>query len=103
MIVHDFHVFRALIPGKTDAPLHVDADAVLPGTVTEQCLKSITRQCLQCIQGIGAIKNAKPLDRLPVKTGKPLHKFPAVELRRVFAFKILDHLKHTIGYGLRQP
>ena len=51
MVVHYLHVFGACFrPAKTDAPLIVDPDAVLAGSIALQSLQSIARWHTQIVQ-----------------------------------------------------
>jgi hypothetical protein len=44
VLVHNLDVFRACLrPAKTDAPLVIDADAVLPFPVTVQRFEMVSR------------------------------------------------------------
>ena len=58
MVVNDFNtVGVALTPGKADAPLAVDADAVLTGPVAFQGLQAISRRNAQVIQRNCIVQN----------------------------------------------
>lgn len=51
MVIHDFDVFRtSRRPTKTQTPLFIDADAVLPGTIAFQRLKPIAWRNPQVVQ-----------------------------------------------------
>ena len=51
MVVHNFHVKCILaLPAEADAPLVIDADAVLAVPVTLQRFESITRRGAQIVQ-----------------------------------------------------
>lgn len=57
MVIDDFDVCRADIrPDETDAPLVVDAGAVLPMPVASQCFQAIAGWRLQEIQGLRCIQ-----------------------------------------------
>ncbi len=57
MIVCYFY-FSCLVVGpfKANAPLVIDADAILPGTVALELLESVPRDHLQILQRIGIIQ-----------------------------------------------
>src|SRR2546430_539760 len=57
MIIHNLHVVSiTLVPAKADAPLFVDADAVLPGSISGQLFQSITRNCSKIFKLFGRIE-----------------------------------------------
>jgi hypothetical protein len=49
----------SIAPHKTDTPLIVDAYTVLPGTVTFQLMKSVTRRNSQIRQTFGRVQHQK--------------------------------------------
>lgn len=58
MIVNNLYVFRcAFPPPKTDPPLIVDPDAVLPFSVTGQRLESISWNCRDVFQLFSVIEH----------------------------------------------
>jgi hypothetical protein len=57
MIINDLNFFCPLfIPNKADAPLIIDTNAVLAGTVTFERLKAISRRYFQIIQPDGNLE-----------------------------------------------
>ena len=51
VVIHYLYVFSARFrPAKADAPLIIDANAVLPEAVAPQCFKAIARRHPQVIQ-----------------------------------------------------
>jgi len=55
MIINNFDAFRASIrPTKADSPLIIDANAVLTGTITRECLKAIAGWNPQAACGLGS-------------------------------------------------
>jgi hypothetical protein len=68
VIVDDFHfVTIAIAPNKTDPPLIVDPNRVLPFTVSMQCFQLISGRRRQNAQLRGCVKleqfpNGNPLD-----------------------------------------
>jgi len=60
MIIRDFDLIGiAFTPLKTDTPLVVDTDAVLPGAVAGKFLQSVTWRYIQIIQPFGRIQNGQ--------------------------------------------
>lgn len=56
MIIHDFNVkCVAALPGKTYTPLIINADAVLPFSVTSEPLQMISRRNAQEIECFGGV------------------------------------------------
>ena len=57
VVIDDFNVVDTIgFPYKTDAPLIIDANAVLAAPITGQCFQSITRRRPHCIQSHSSIK-----------------------------------------------
>ena len=51
MVIYDFHIFCPRIcPIKANSPLIVYADAILTGTITPECFKTIAGWHLQIIE-----------------------------------------------------
>jgi len=50
MIVNEFDAFRAIVPDKTEAPLIVDTDAVLPFSIASQGFQTIARRTSQIVK-----------------------------------------------------
>ena len=51
MIVNDLNILRTrFCPDKTDSPLVVDANTVLPLSIARKCLEPVTRRCAQEVQ-----------------------------------------------------
>ena len=66
MVVDNFDVFGAAIfPDKANAPLIVDADRMLPATVTLECLKAVTRRPAKIVEGVGIGNHRELSDRDP--------------------------------------
>lgn len=58
MVINNFNTMRASIsPGKADAPLAVDADAVLPGSVAFEGFQPVPWGNAQVIQGDGVVQD----------------------------------------------
>jgi len=57
MVVNDLDVFRPCGgPPEANSPLVVDADAVLPGTVTRQSFQAVARRRLEELQRFRSIQ-----------------------------------------------
>ena len=57
VVINDFDIMRiALLPSKTDPPLIVDANAVLPHSITGELLESVTRRHAQVLQRGGRVE-----------------------------------------------
>ena len=60
MVVDDFHIVGiAVFPDKADAPLLVDANAVLAEAITFEGLESITRRCVQILENSRPVQDEK--------------------------------------------
>src|SRR5690349_12605153 len=58
VIVNDLDVIGVpVFPSKTNAPLIVDADAVLAGAIARQLLRSIPGESMQVVQGCRGIQD----------------------------------------------
>ena len=65
MIVHDPHVARPVVDlPKTDAPSHVDPNAVPAGPVTPQCLQPTAAQRGQIAERFRVVQQSRPARRL---------------------------------------
>jgi len=61
MIIHYPDVVGiSTLPFKTDAPLVVDANAVLTLSVARQFLKAVRRRYAQILQDLGSVQDFKP-------------------------------------------
>jgi hypothetical protein len=61
MIVHYLDVVGIpTVPFKTDAPLVVNANAVLTLSVARQFLEAIRQRYAQILQDLGSVQNLKP-------------------------------------------
>ena len=74
MIIHDLNIIcTCLLPTKTDAPLIVDPNTVLPGPISFECFKTVSGRYSQIFQ---TARNLK-LSQLPschcCDTRKPSH------------------------------
>lgn len=58
MVVHNFNVKGiAILPDKADAPLFVNADTVLPGSVSFQGFQPVSRRHAQIVYGSGIVNH----------------------------------------------
>ena len=96
MVVDDFNIMGTVVgPHKTYPPLVVDADAVLPRSVTSQPLKAGTRRSAQVIQSarhreLGKFSQCHPFDVDPTS-----HSLALIERIGIYAAKGLEgHAKY---------
>jgi 8-oxo-dGTP diphosphatase len=102
VVINDFDLVTvAGIPNETNAPLLIDADAELPGTIRFQCLQPVTRGHPQLTQFGGRVHLQElppggPLDRLRKPPGQDRPKdffgFPASPAKDHFAPIITRHV-----------
>ncbi len=86
-------------PSETDSVLIVDPDAVLPSTVSTECLEAIAGWHSQVVQGLGLVKCVEPSGRhLPQRVGQPLaSSLRIATIEQVFGCSITeapDHRSH---------
>jgi hypothetical protein len=92
VVIDDFNVVGTIgFPHKTDAPLIIDANAVLAAPIPGQCFKSVTRRCPHCVQRRSGVELLKLADRNTRDVGESLYALAREQLRRVLALKGLDH------------
>ena len=93
MIVDDFHIVAmALTPDKTDPPLIIDANRVLPFPIASQCFQLISRRRSQNAQ----LRRSVKLQQFP--QGDPLAgtEPPAVVIvKQLLSFLRAKALNHT--------
>ena len=101
MIVDDFHIVTmALAPDKTDSPLIIDPNRVLPFPIASQCFQLISRRRSQDAQ----LRRSVKLEQFP--QGDPLNgtEPPAVvivkELLSFLRAKILNHTHRILRHAL---
>jgi len=93
VVINDFDfIGMPLAPGKANAPLIVDTDAVLTVTITLKLLKPIARQGRKCAQIGGSVEHIQFSQRLPLDGPEALYYFPAEEALGVRTSKGPDHL-----------
>lgn len=70
MVAHDLDVLRPRVrPFKADTPLLVDANAVLPHSVSAELLQAVTRRHPQVIEGLGRVEYGRLAQRYPLDGG----------------------------------
>jgi hypothetical protein len=93
MIVDDFHIVAmALTPDKTDSPLIIDSNRVLPFPIASQCFQLISRRRSQNAQ----LRRSVKLEQFP--QGDPLDgaEPPTVVIvKEVLSFLRAKALNHT--------
>ena len=58
VVVDDLDVGRSGVgPGEADPPLLVDADAVLPGSVSAKCLKAVAGRHSEVVEDLGGVQH----------------------------------------------
>jgi hypothetical protein len=68
VVVHDLDVVGASgTPSKAEAPLLVDADAVLAGTVAGQLLEAVTWRDPEVTKGLGGVEDQQLAQRCPLR------------------------------------
>ena len=91
MVVDDFHTMGTVVsPHKTDPPLVVDADAVLPRSVTSQSLKAVTRRSAQVIESPRHCQLGEFSQRHPFDVDPASHSIASIERFGIRAEKGLD-------------
>jgi len=93
VVIRNFHIVGiALTPDKADAPLVVDADAVLPFPVAFQCFQVIARRRPQITKLGGNIQLPQLSLGHPFESPEALDSLPAVKLVGLPRPERLDHL-----------
>jgi hypothetical protein len=93
MVVHDFYVVNvSLLPNEADAPLIVDADAVLANSIAFESFQSVARGHSQIHEALSVVQHPQ------FPTGYPLHlawqlpgPLPSPDLFRRTASEGSDH------------
>jgi hypothetical protein len=89
MVIHDLNIFCAccFLPTKADAPLIIDTNAVLAGTVTSERFKAISGWDLQILQPVGNFKLSQLPSGHPFNIQKPPHAGPLRKGFRIGTFE----------------
>ncbi len=97
MVVHNLDIVGIPVsPHKTNAPLIVDANAVLPFSISLQRFQVIARRRSQIAEFRGDIQLTEfPLPH-PLDISKPPDPPPSMKLFSLFRSKGLDHLVKLI-------
>src|SRR6266404_4080213 len=95
MVVHDLHVQRfAVFPQKADAPLLVDADAVLALAIALERFELISRRHAQIAEIRGRIKILQLLSRTLLDLSvKPLHELAVKDGLGTLVLERTNHLR----------
>ena len=104
MVIDDFNVLRSLqAPNKTQPPLVVDPDAVLPFTAPSQRLKAIARNTSQIVETRCRLKPRQPGPGLRFNRPELSGGNPTCQALGLGASEGLDHfVQDTTLRGLRQ-
>jgi hypothetical protein len=102
MVIDDLYVVGAIsAPNKTDPPLIIDADAVLPSAATPQSLQPVSRRDTQIGKGVGIIDHIQLSGRDRRNRAQMLRKPPALEEGlSVLASEALYHCLIRSTYGI---
>jgi hypothetical protein len=93
MIVDDLYVVSvSLSPHKTNAPLVIDTDAVLPFAVSCQCMKPIAARDTQIHQTFGRVQHQQFPSRRLSNIHEPWDIFVIEKPPGVGAFEGLNHI-----------
>jgi hypothetical protein len=96
MIIHDFDIPRiAIAPAKTNAPLVVDPDAVLPTPIASKGLKSIARRHREFRQLANRIEYQQLTACQPFDAAEATHSSVVKKRFAVTIGKAPDHSKTT--------
>jgi hypothetical protein len=94
MIVHDLHVVSVpIFPHKTNAPLIIDADAVLPFAVSLQRVKPVAPRHTQIHQAFGCVQHQQFSSRWLPNIHEPWDILVIEKPPRVGAFEGLYHIQ----------
>jgi hypothetical protein len=64
VVVDDLDLFGTGVgPDEADAPLVVDADAVLSLAVTAHLLEPVAGEGAEIVEGLGSVQSCQPLER----------------------------------------
>jgi hypothetical protein len=92
VVIHDFNLVSAVVvPHKTNAPLVIDANAVLPFSVVLQRLKVIARRNSQTDQFRDCLQQQQLAPRHPFDVSEPRHKLASEQGLGVGANERMDH------------
>jgi hypothetical protein len=93
VIIYNFHVIGiSFVPGKADAPLIVNSDAVLSFSVPSQLFKPVTGRHPQALQRNGSVQHLQFDPRRPGNGTEFFYADIVKKLFRVFALEGSDHI-----------
>jgi len=87
-------------PDKANAPLVVDADAVLPSSIAVQAFETVARRRSQITQNFRGIQLPKFAKRHPLDILKALDRLPSMKLLCFPRTKGLNHMAILYCYAL---
>lgn len=101
MIVDDFHmVAMAVTPDKTDSPLIIDPNRVLPFPVASQCFQLISRRRSQNAQLSHGVKLEQFPQSDPLDGTKPSAMMIVEKLLSFLGAKALNHTRRILRHAL---
>jgi len=97
VIVHNLDLVRvSVLPSKADAPLVVDANAVLTLSVAVQRFEPIARRDSQVLNSACSMQIKKLPPCLSLDRAKPRNEFILEDPRRVAVFERSDHVRSIL-------
>ena len=102
MIVYDLNLFRVSIaPHKADAPLVIDADAVLAGPVAAQLLQPVAGRHAEVVQLLSRVDHDELPQHQPEQFGrKPADALTPEEPLGIRVREALDHPERYRPQGI---
>jgi len=92
VIVHNLNVVRVTtFPPKTDTPLIVDSDAMLPLTITDELLKLVRRWDTQIVYRTGSVQQQEFAQRHAPDSAESSGSLPAKHLLGFLATESPNH------------
>jgi hypothetical protein len=97
VVIDDFHIVGTIVsPHKTDPPLIVDTDAVLPGPISSQGFQAIARGNPKILQARRHCQLSELAQRCPLNVDPTSNALATEESGRVGTSEGLD--RHTQYY-----
>ncbi len=97
MIVNDLDIGGAFIPSKTDAPLDVNANAVLPPPFALQSLQTMTRRRFKVAQPLGGRQHFELSSCHTLYSLEPFDRPVERQMSRITTFEAADHCQKSIS------
>jgi hypothetical protein len=92
VVIHDFDIFDAGVrPTETHTELIIDADAMLPRTISFQCFQSVSWRHPQIVQSARDLQLPQLTSRNDRNVREPLYLLALRKSLRVGALERLDH------------